>query len=414
MLTSTFPLSVPQMLRTILLTASLSAQNGRAGDLPCRAGCAHLAQNPGDGEAAAGLAETQQHSQWDNPICTEGVVSVSRGERAVMACNISNPFLSVAIYLSSHGKSFEPVFSMRPPGCFCQGGWRLQVQGSMAQLVIDDVNHTQAGCYRWYLQGLQRNIRVTTLNVSGAESQDLKVRGSPLFTQARKAEFPCPPPAGSAQGPRRDASELEDGGPTRRVINRPETQNRLPESCPTLRPPAPVLTPQEWSPVCPTSIWLTDAQEPRSGGRQKQAPVPACWHRRPAQPFSPRSELSAHPGGRGGRGEDGTQAGSRFSSSPPPPPPPQASGWLLPTSAFRRCLSSPTPPQQTLWSKMGKPQGRLDGSVSDSVVKHLPSAQVMIPGSWDCALLSGESACPSPSASPLAYALSLPPSLSLK
>lgn len=196
MLTSTFPLSVPQMLRTILLTASLSAQNGRAGDLPCRAGCAHLAQNPGDGEAAAGLAETQQHSQWDNPICTEGVVSVSRGERAVMACNISNPFLSVAIYLSSHGKSFEPVFSMRPPGCFCQGGWRLQVQGSMAQLVIDDVNHTQAGCYRWYLQGLQRNIRVTTLNVSGAESQDLKVRGSPLFTHARSPETPCPPKAG--------------------------------------------------------------------------------------------------------------------------------------------------------------------------------------------------------------------------
>ncbi|XP_027968506.1 secreted and transmembrane protein 1 isoform X5 [Eumetopias jubatus] len=229
MLTSTFPLSVPQMLRTILLTASLSAQNGRAGDLPCRAGCAHLAQNPGDGEAAAGLAETQQHSQWDNPICTEGVVSVSRGERAVMACNISNPFLSVAIYLSSHGKSFEPVFSMRPPGCFCQGGWRLQVQGSMAQLVIDDVNHTQAGCYRWYLQGLQRNIRVTTLNVSGAESQDLKAQrhhahprpetssGWPLWSSASlpasfswwslcypapEAEFPCPPPAGSAQGPR--------------------------------------------------------------------------------------------------------------------------------------------------------------------------------------------------------------------
>lgn len=107
------------------------------------------------------------HTEWDNPICTEGVVSVSRGERAVMACNISNPFLSVAIYLSSHGKSFKPVFSMRPPGCFCQGGWRLQVQGGMAQLVIDDVSHSQAGCYRWHLQGLQRNIGVTTLNVSG-------------------------------------------------------------------------------------------------------------------------------------------------------------------------------------------------------------------------------------------------------
>ncbi|XP_073742064.1 secreted and transmembrane protein 1 [Callorhinus ursinus] len=195
MLTLTFPLSVPQMLWTILLTASLSAQNGRAGDLPCGARCAHLAQNPEDGEAAAGLAETQQHSQWDNPICTEGVVSVSRGERAVMACNISNPFLSVAIYLSSHGKSFEPVFSMRPPGCFCQGGWRLQVQGSMAQLVIDDVSHTQAGCYRWYLQGLQRNIRVTTLNVSGAESQDLKVDARSSHIPAVGPETPCPPKA---------------------------------------------------------------------------------------------------------------------------------------------------------------------------------------------------------------------------
>ncbi|KAF3817124.1 hypothetical protein GH733_011524 [Mirounga leonina] len=134
--TLTCSLSVPQMLWTILLAASLSAQNGK----------------------------------WDNPICTEGVVSVSRGERAVMACNISNPFLSVAIYLSSHGKNFKPIFSMRPTGCFCQGGWRLQVQGSVAQLVINDASHTQAGSYKWYLQGLQRNIRVTTLNVSGPET----------------------------------------------------------------------------------------------------------------------------------------------------------------------------------------------------------------------------------------------------
>ncbi|XP_030891659.1 secreted and transmembrane protein 1 isoform X3 [Leptonychotes weddellii] len=190
--TLTCPLSVPQMLRTILLAASLSAQNGRAGDLPCGSGCAHLAQDPGDGEAAAGPAETQPHSQWDNPICTEGVVSVSRGERAVMACNISNPFLSVTIYLSSHGKNFKPIFSMRPTGCFCQGGWRLQVQGSVAQLVINDASHTQAGSYRWHLQGLQRNIKVTTLNVSGAESQDLKVRGRPLFTHPYSPETPRP------------------------------------------------------------------------------------------------------------------------------------------------------------------------------------------------------------------------------
>ncbi|XP_034882258.1 secreted and transmembrane protein 1 isoform X3 [Mirounga leonina] len=176
---------------------------------------------------------------------------------------------------------------MRPTGCFCQGGWRLQVQGSVAQLVINDASHTQAGSYKWYLQGLQRNIRVTTLNVSGAESQDLKVRGHPLFTHPYSPETPCPSKAGDQFRVApvvisiiaslvflvvigRDGSELEDGGPVRRVINRPETQNRLQESCPTLRPPAPALTPQEWSPVCPTSIWLTDAQEPRSGGRQKQ------------------------------------------------------------------------------------------------------------------------------------------------
>ncbi|XP_034499631.1 secreted and transmembrane protein 1 isoform X2 [Ailuropoda melanoleuca] len=165
----TFPLLLPQMLWAVLLATSLSAQNGGATDLPCGAECARLAQDPGDGEAAVGLASTPQHTQWDNPTCTRGVVSVSRGQRAVMACNISNPLLSVAIYRSAHGEAFEPVFSVRPPGCFCRGGWQLQVRGGVARLVIEDANHTQAGCYKWYLQGLQRNIEVTTLNVSGGE-----------------------------------------------------------------------------------------------------------------------------------------------------------------------------------------------------------------------------------------------------
>uniref|UniRef100_A0A384CB57 Secreted and transmembrane 1 n=1 Tax=Ursus maritimus TaxID=29073 RepID=A0A384CB57_URSMA len=195
MLILTFPLLLPQMLWAVLLATSLSAQNGGAADLPCGAECARLAQDPGDGEAAGGLASTPQHTQWDNPTCTRGVVSVSRGQRAVMACNISNPLLSVAIYRSAHGEAFEPVFSVRPPGCFCREGWQLQVQGGMAQLVIEDANHTQAGCYKWYLQGLQRNIEVTTLNVSGAESQDLKEGGRLLVTYPCGPEMLCPPEA---------------------------------------------------------------------------------------------------------------------------------------------------------------------------------------------------------------------------
>ncbi|XP_032178083.1 secreted and transmembrane protein 1 isoform X1 [Mustela erminea] len=195
MLTLTFTLSVPQMLRIVLLVTSLSAQNGRAGNLPCGVGCARLAQEPGDGEAAAGLATTAQHSEWDNPTCTEGVVSVPRGERAVMGCNISNPFLSVAVTLSTPGASVQPLFRVRSPGCFCREGWQLRVQGGEAQLVIDNTSDAQTGCYKWHLQGLQRNIGVTTLNVSGAVSQDPKERGRLLFANPCGRETPCPPEA---------------------------------------------------------------------------------------------------------------------------------------------------------------------------------------------------------------------------
>ncbi|VCW76173.1 unnamed protein product [Gulo gulo] len=196
MLTLTFPLSVPQLLWIVLLVTSLSTQNGRAGNLPCGAGCARLAQEPRDGEAAAGLATTAQHSQWDNPTCTEGVVSVPRGERAVMGCNISNPFLSVAVALGTPGASVQQLFRVWSPGCFCREGWQLQVQGGVAQLVIDNASDSQAGCYKWHLQGLQRNIGVTTLNVSGAVSQDLKERGRLLFANPCGPETPCLPEAG--------------------------------------------------------------------------------------------------------------------------------------------------------------------------------------------------------------------------
>lgn len=93
-----------------------------------------------------------------------------RGERAVMGCNISNPFLSLVVALGTPGASVQPLFRVRSPGCFCREGWQLRVQGGVAQLLIANASDSQAGCYKWYLQGLQRNIGVTTLNVSGEGS----------------------------------------------------------------------------------------------------------------------------------------------------------------------------------------------------------------------------------------------------
>uniref|UniRef100_A0A8C8XGP4 Secreted and transmembrane protein 1 n=1 Tax=Panthera leo TaxID=9689 RepID=A0A8C8XGP4_PANLE len=101
-------------------------------------------------------------TDWDNPSCTEGVVSVSRGERVVMSCNISNPFLGVTVYLIALGEDSQPLFRVTPPGCFCRGEWQLQVCGGVAQLVIPKASDAQAGCYKWHLKGLQRNIKVTT------------------------------------------------------------------------------------------------------------------------------------------------------------------------------------------------------------------------------------------------------------
>lgn len=106
-------------------------------------------------------------TDWDNPSCTEGVVSVSRGERAVMSCNISNPFLGVTVYLIALGEDSQPLFRVTPPGCFCRGEWQLRVRGGVAQLVIPKASDAQAGRYKWHLKGLQRNIKVTTLDVLG-------------------------------------------------------------------------------------------------------------------------------------------------------------------------------------------------------------------------------------------------------
>ncbi|MBZ3891935.1 T-cell antigen CD7, partial [Sciurus carolinensis] len=108
----------------------------------------------------------------DNPCCTEGVVSVSRGRQAVMACNISNAFSHITVRLRTHGKDWT-IFSEKAPGRFSRAGWQLQVQGGQAQLVIAAAQDAHAGLYLWRLQGLQRNYKVTSLNVSDAASQVL-------------------------------------------------------------------------------------------------------------------------------------------------------------------------------------------------------------------------------------------------
>lgn len=106
-----------------------------------------------------------QTGKWDNPACTEGVVSVSRGEPAVMTCSISNPFSQVNICMMVPGNC-EPIFSEVPQGRFSQGRWHLWIDGGMAQLETEEAQDTQAGQYKWQLVGGQRNIVFTTLNVS--------------------------------------------------------------------------------------------------------------------------------------------------------------------------------------------------------------------------------------------------------
>ncbi|XP_070415710.1 secreted and transmembrane protein 1A isoform X2 [Equus przewalskii] len=112
-----------------------------------------------------------QKGSWDNPTCTQGVVSVPRGARAMMACNISNPFSNITICLSVAARTdCQYIFRNAPQGNTSQDGWHLRVQGGMAQLVIEDAWDNQSGQYKWHLQGGQINVGITTLNVSGPES----------------------------------------------------------------------------------------------------------------------------------------------------------------------------------------------------------------------------------------------------
>lgn len=106
------------------------------------------------------------YTGWDRPICTEGIVSVPRGNPAVMTCNISNTFTDVTIQLSAHGKD-RIIFNKKPQGSFSWFGWELRVQGGQAQLVIKDTQDNHTGLYLWQLHGRQRYYRNITLNISG-------------------------------------------------------------------------------------------------------------------------------------------------------------------------------------------------------------------------------------------------------
>lgn len=115
---------------------------------------------------------------WDDPICTEGVVSVTRGAPAKMTCHISNPFLHVSVCLRApgwgdcqRGGDCRPVFTQAAPGCSSGGGWRLCVEGPSARMVTEEARDSQAGEYRWTLVGGQTEQLCTTLNVSEPPEQ---------------------------------------------------------------------------------------------------------------------------------------------------------------------------------------------------------------------------------------------------
>ena len=122
------------------------------------------------GVLAPSPAERVRHppTGWDSPNCTAGVVSVSRGEHAELACSMANPFSHVRVSLRAHpGESWQLVFDEQAPGSFRRDGWQLWVQGSEAWLVIEKAQDAQAGTYRWSLAGLQRSFGTTVLNVLG-------------------------------------------------------------------------------------------------------------------------------------------------------------------------------------------------------------------------------------------------------
>lgn len=104
---------------------------------------------------------------WDELSCTKGVVSVSRGERAVMACNVSNPISHITVCLVRSGEACQPIFNNVGSGIHFKGRWKLWIREDTAQLVTEEAQDSQAGQYKWLIAARQTGIEHTALNVSG-------------------------------------------------------------------------------------------------------------------------------------------------------------------------------------------------------------------------------------------------------
>ncbi|XP_023375400.1 secreted and transmembrane protein 1 [Pteropus vampyrus] len=120
------------------------------------------------------VSPSAQTGKWDDPACTKDVVSVSRGQPAVMTCNISNPFSFVNICMMDSGDC-RPIFRVVTQGDFVQDRWKLCIRGGVARLETEEAQDTQAGRYKWLLVGGQKSIVFTTLSVSEPPEPPLKL-----------------------------------------------------------------------------------------------------------------------------------------------------------------------------------------------------------------------------------------------
>lgn len=126
------------------------------------------------------------NKEWDKPSCTVPEVSAKRGDRVVMACNISNTFRDVTITLTA-GEETRTIFKKMPPGNYSKDSWQLQIQGGQAQLVITDAQDIHAGEYWWKLSGFQKNFTNFTLHVTGLATDNQKPESLPVIAEPQTA-----------------------------------------------------------------------------------------------------------------------------------------------------------------------------------------------------------------------------------